>query len=83
MKQQINYINVKKLKKYGCPLKSFGKPILSLRLHSNGSIIAGLVLTFSDKDTEGLTDLLAVVRNNSFGDFEVDPDALVVVITGV
>lgn len=80
MKQQINYINVKKLKKYGCPLKSFGKPI---RLHSNGSIIAGLVLTFSDKDTEGLTDLLAVVRNNSFGDFEVDPDALVVVITGV
>ncbi len=39
-------------------------------------------MTFTDKDTTGLSELLTAVRNSSFGDFDVDPDAVTVVITG-
>ncbi|CAB3991504.1 angiopoietin-1 receptor-like isoform X3 [Paramuricea clavata] len=49
---------------------------------TNGSVIADLGITFTDTDTTGISDLLVAVRNNSFGDFKVDPDAVTVVITG-
>jgi hypothetical protein len=39
-------------------------------------------LIFTDKNTKGISELLETVRNNSFGDFDVDPNALTVVITG-
>ena len=39
-------------------------------------------LTFTDTYTSGITVLVDAVRNNSFGDFDVDPDAVIVVITG-
>ena len=39
-------------------------------------------MTFSDKNTEGLTELFDAIRNNSFGDFPVDPDALTVIVIG-
>jgi hypothetical protein len=39
-------------------------------------------LIFTDKNTKGISELLETVRNNSFGDFNVDPNALTVVITG-
>ena len=39
-------------------------------------------MTFDDTDTTGVSALLVAVRNNSFGDFKVDPDAVTVVITG-
>ncbi|XP_028413956.1 uncharacterized protein LOC114536812 [Dendronephthya gigantea] len=37
---------------------------------------------FKKGDETGIMELLAAVRNNSFGDFDVDPNALQVVITG-
>ncbi len=37
---------------------------------------------FPNNNTEGIAELLAAVRNNSFGDFDVDPDALTFVLTG-
>jgi archaellum component FlaG (FlaF/FlaG flagellin family) len=39
-------------------------------------------MTFTDTDTTGISELLVAVRNNSFGDFKVDPDSVTVVITG-
>lgn len=41
-----------------------------------------MVLTFTDTYTSGIRDLVEAVRNNAFGDFDVDPDALTVIITG-
>jgi hypothetical protein len=41
-----------------------------------------LEFLFTDKDTEGLTELYSSVRNSSFGDFVVDPNALQVVFVG-
>ena len=37
---------------------------------------------FTEEDKNGMKELMAAVRNNSFGDFDVDPDALEIVITG-
>ena len=37
---------------------------------------------FREGDKNGMKELMAAVRNNSFGDFDVDPDALKIVKTG-
>ncbi|XP_028413931.1 uncharacterized protein LOC114536784 [Dendronephthya gigantea] len=49
---------------------------------SSGSVIADMDVLFEKQDETGLKELIAAVRNNSFGDFDVDRDALEVVITG-
>ncbi|XP_028406448.1 uncharacterized protein LOC114528937 [Dendronephthya gigantea] len=49
---------------------------------SSGSVIADMEVLFKKGDETGIMELLAAVRNNSFGDFDVDPNALQVVITG-
>ncbi|XP_028413933.1 titin-like [Dendronephthya gigantea] len=39
-------------------------------------------MLFKKEDETGIRELIAAVRNNSFGDFDLDRDALQVVITG-
>ncbi|XP_028406445.1 uncharacterized protein LOC114528934 [Dendronephthya gigantea] len=64
--------------------KAGNKKYLELEItkFSSGSIIADMDVLFRKGDETGMKELLAAVRNNSFGDFDVDPDALQVVITG-
>ncbi|CAB4016025.1 Fibroblast growth factor receptor 1 [Paramuricea clavata] len=55
---------------------------IEVKKMTNGSVIAEMELVFTDKNTKGISELLEAVRNNSFGDFKVEPNALTVVITG-
>ena len=55
---------------------------LSFKLTRPGSVIADMEVLFREGDKNGMKKLMDAVRNNSFGDFDVDPDALEIVITG-